>query len=111
MDAIGPDSLVIVHCTNPREKMWGVLLRLDPSGVVVRGMDLATVEDWLHQERTGAPSLIGPSTFFIPVHRVVRVDLDESGGVVASYGDRYLESCGSDVRTVLKGSPPSEGRG
>jgi hypothetical protein len=103
MDAIGAGSLVIVHCTNPREKMWGALLKLDPAGVVVRGMDLTTVEDWLRQERAEAPALIRPSTFFIPVHRVVRIDLDESGGVVTSYGDRYLEACGRDVRSALEG--------
>jgi hypothetical protein len=103
MDAIGPGSLVIVHCANPREKMWGVLLKLDSSGAVVRGMDLNTVEDWLHQERTDEPALIGPSTFFVPVHRVVRIDLDESGGVVESYGDRYTSACGGDARVALTG--------
>jgi hypothetical protein len=108
MDAIGPNSLVIVHCTNPREKMWGVLLKLDGSGAVVRGMDLNTVEDWLHQERTGEPPLIGPSTFFVPVHRVVRIDLDESGGVVESYGDRYEAACGRDVRVALTGPISTE---
>jgi hypothetical protein len=111
MDAIGPDSLVVVHCTGPREKVWGVLLRLDPAGVVVRGMDLNTVEDWLRQQRTGAPPLIGPSTFFIPVHRVVRIDLDESGGVVESYADRYRDACGHDVRSALAGPGADGDRG
>ena len=94
-------SLVIVHCTNPREKVWGLRLGLDGSGAVVRGMDLATVEDWLRQERAGDPALIGPSTFFIPVHRLVRIDLDESGVVVESYGDRYRQACGRPVEEAL----------
>ena len=109
MDAVGPDSLVILHCTNPREKMWGVLLKLDATGAVVRGMDLNTVEDWLRQERSGESALIGPSTFFIPVHRLVRIDLDESHGVLESYGDRYAAGCGRDVREALLDEPGREG--
>ena len=110
MEGIGANSLVIVHCTNPREKMWGVLLNLDATGAVVRGMDLNTVEDWLHQEKTGSPKLIRPSTFFVPVHRVVRIDLDESG-VVESYGDRYRTGSGGDVRLALQGAISDEGDG
>jgi len=60
MTGIDSGSLVIVHCTNPREKMWGVLLKLDAVGAVIRGMDLNTVEDWLHQEKAGGQALIGP---------------------------------------------------
>ena len=40
---IGEESLVIVHCGNPREKMWGVVVRLDAVGLVLRGLDLESV--------------------------------------------------------------------
>jgi hypothetical protein len=100
---IDAGSLVIVHCTNPREKLWGVLLRLDAAGAQVRGLDLASVEDWLRQERTDGPSLIAPSTCFVPAHRLLRIDLDESSGVFEGYGDRYAEACGRDVREALLG--------
>lgn len=103
MRGVDEGSLVIVHCRDPKEKMWGVLLRLDPVGLVLRGLDLASVEDWLRQERSGDASLIEPSTSFIPTHRLVRVDLDESGAAVASFGDRYAEACGRDVRDALLG--------
>jgi hypothetical protein len=108
MDGVGADSLVIVHCCNPREKMWGVVLRLDGTGVVVRGIDLASVEDWLRQERAGDETLIGPTTFFLPMHRVVRIDLDESTGVVESYADRFAAACGRDVREALAGTNGNE---
>ena len=94
-------SLVILHCGNPREKMWGILQRLDAVGAVVRGLDLDSVEDWLRQERAGGERLIGPSTFFIPMARVVRIDLDESSTGVQSYADRYHAACGGDVRDAL----------
>jgi hypothetical protein len=106
MAAIEPGDLVVVHCTNPREKMWGVLLRLDSVGVVVRGLDLASVEDWLRQQRTGGVAPIEPSTFFLPAHRLIRIDLDETGTLVSSYGDRYFSESGRDVREALLGGAP-----
>lgn len=104
MDGVGVDSLVIVHCCNPREKMWGAVVRLDATGVVLRGLDLESTEDWLRQERAGGDSLINPTTFFLPMHRVVRIDLDESTAVLQSYGDRFRAACGRDVREVLTGT-------
>jgi non-ribosomal peptide synthetase component F len=103
MEAIDAGALVIVHCREPKEKMWGVLLRLDAIGVVVRGLDLASVEDWLRQERAGDPALIGPSTVFLPTHRILRVDLDETGAAVQSCADRFAEACGRDAREALLG--------
>lgn len=96
-------SLVVIHCTNPREKHWGLLIRMDGLGVVLRGLDLESVEDWLAQERSGGDPLIAPSTFFVPTHRIVRLDLDESGPVVAGYGDRFSRECDRDVRRALIG--------
>jgi hypothetical protein len=103
MNGIESGALVIVHCSSPREKMWGVLVRLDAIGVVVRGMDLNSVEDWLLQERTNGDTLIGPSTYFLPTHRIQRIDLEESGGPVPTFAERYADSCGRDVREVLIG--------
>ncbi len=101
MDGIEEGSLVILHCGNPREKMWGLLVRLDGVGVVVRGLDLNSVEDWLRQEKIGSERMIGPTTFFLPMSRVLRIDLDESTTAVDSYGDRYRTACGREVRDAL----------
>ena len=101
---IGEGSLVIVHCGNPREKMWGAVVRLDGVGLVLRGMDLESVDDWMRQERAGSEKLIGPTTFFVPMHRVVRIDLDEGGSAVESYGDRVTAACGRDVLEALLGT-------
>lgn len=101
--SIDVGSLVVLHCANPKEKHWGLLINLDGLGAVVRGLDLASVEDWLAQERGGGDPLIAPSTFFIPTHRLIRVDLDETGPVVTGYGDRFFQECGRDVRQALLG--------
>ena len=94
-------SVVIVHLTNPREKLWGLLVRLDELGMVIRGLDLNSVEDWLRQERTAVERPLSPSTVFVPMRRVERACLDESAGVTRSYSDRYTEACGRDVRLAL----------
>ena len=108
MDGMGPGSIVIVNCSNPREKMWGCVVQLDLSGVVIRGLDLEAIEDWLRQERSGGDPLIGPSTFFVPMHRVLRIDLDESNTAVESFADRFEAACGRDVRDVLVGRGGSD---
>ncbi len=99
---VGEGELVVINCANPKEKMWGLVIALDSTGVTLRGLDLAAVEDWLLQERSGAERLIRPTVFFLPMHRVLRIDLDESGGAVQSYGQRYAEACGRDVREALE---------
>jgi len=103
MDGIAPGELVILHCCSPKEKIWGLLVRLDNVGVVVRGLDLNSVEDWLRQEVSGAPTLIAPSTQFVPIHRIERIFLDESSAAVPGYGDRYRTACGRDPREALAG--------
>ena len=81
--------------------MWGLLVRLDEVGVVIRGLDLDSVEDWLRQEKAGGERMIGPTTFFLPMSRVLRIDLDESTTAINSYGDRYRTACGREVREAL----------
>ena len=90
-----------MHCRDPKEKLWGLLQRLDGIGIALRGLDLGAVEDWLRQEAAGNERLLNPSTFFIPMHRVQRIDLDEPVGPIPAFADRYREASGVDVRQVL----------
>jgi hypothetical protein len=110
MDEFESGSLVIVHCTNPKEKFWGVLMRLDVVGATVRGLELNSVDDWLLQERTEANGLIRPFTFFVPLSRVLRIDLEERCGAVPSFAERYGDACGRDVRQALVGTEPAPRR-
>ena len=111
MTTIEPGSIVIVHCTAPREKLWGLLVRLDAVGAVIRGMELTSVEDWIRQQARGEVAAIGPATFLLPTHRLVRIDLDESAPLIDGYADRFRHACGRDVRTVLAGLQPISGDG
>ncbi|HHQ48991.1 MAG TPA: hypothetical protein ENK19_08940 [Acidobacteria bacterium] len=106
MESIEAGALVVLHCTAPREKLWGVLLRLDTVGAVLRGLDLASVEDWLRQLASEGEALLGPSTMFIPTHRLEKIALDESSGPFTSFGERFAASSGRNIRDVLLGGKP-----
>ena len=94
-------AIVIVHLVNPTEKLWGVLESLDATGVVLRGINLSSFDDWMLQAcRQGEPSL-GLSTTFAPMFRVERIFLDEQVGEVESYSQRFERSVGVTVEEFL----------
>jgi hypothetical protein len=100
-----PGAPVLLYLHSPREKVFGVLLSLDPAGVAVRGLDLVSLEDWVRQEARGeAPGLALASVFY-PMGRVERVERDETVGEIEGVADRYerltgrslLEAAGCDA--------------
>jgi hypothetical protein len=94
-------SLVLVSCTAPREKFWGVLIGLTPVGATIRGVPLEAFEDWLRQYATGGPTMIGAVTVFLPAHRLERIELDESSGPVEGLADRFRRVAQRDAREEL----------
>jgi len=98
---IEAEELVVVHCRNPRQRLWGVLLRLDAVGIMMRGLDINSVEDWLRQEIAGTERLVGPSTVLIPAHRIEQVSLDEASGGAPGIGERLKAACGADAHDRL----------
>lgn len=96
-------DMVTVHLGAPREKYWGVLVTLDAAGVTLRGVALDTYEDWLRQAASALPALLGAVTVFFPAHRIERVELDESTGVVEGLGARFRRVTGRDPVAVLNG--------
>ena len=94
-------STVVVYLQGPKEKVWGVLVSLNASGVVLRGIDLATFDDWMRQEARGDEELIGLTTIFYPMHRVIRLERDETVGPLTSYADRFACEVGRSVGAVL----------
>ena len=106
MVSMGPYGLaegttVVIYLQGPKEKVWGVLVSLTSSGVVLRGIDLATFDDWMRQEARGEEELIGLTTIFYPMHRVVRMERDETVGPLTSYADRFAREVGRSVGAVL----------
>ena len=96
-----PGSIVIAHLVNPTEKLWGLLEGLDASGVVLRGINISSFDDWMLQARRREEPALGLSTTFVPMFRVERIFLDEQVGEVESYSQRFERSVGLTVEEFL----------
>jgi hypothetical protein len=92
---------VVLSLQGPREKIWGILLSVGPAGISLRGIDLAAFDDWVRQEARGEESLIGLTTLFYPMHRVERLEGDETVGPLVSYCERFALEVGRPVLEAL----------
>lgn len=96
-----PHSIVIVSLHSPKEKVWGELLAINPSGITLRGIDLNSFDHFIRQmnepdgERTGFP------TVFFPMHRVERVALDEPSGSIPSMNELFTRKLGRSLKEYL----------
>jgi hypothetical protein len=91
-----PGTPVLLYLHSPREKVFGVLVSLEPAGIAVRGIELAAFEDWLRQEARGEKGL-GPATVFYPMNRIERVEQDEPVGDLESFAQRFRRETGRSV--------------
>jgi len=107
---IRPGSLVIVHLINPTEKFWGILQDLGVAGVMLRGINVSSFDDWMAQASRRGDQTLGLSTMFVPLFRVERLFLDEAVGEVESYRQRFQQRVGMNVERYL-GLHAEEGEG
>ncbi len=91
-----PGTPVLVYLHSPREKVFGVLVSVDPAGVALRGIQLGAFEDWLRQVARGEEGL-GPVTVFYPMNRVERVEKDETLGALEGFAARFRRETGRSV--------------
>ena len=101
-DEFAPGACVLAYLAEPQEKLWGVLRRLDPAGVVVHAIDLASFDDWLAQVERGEEGF-APSTLFVPMRRVEKLLLDRPSGPLPSLEERFRRRTGRQVQEVLGG--------
>jgi hypothetical protein len=94
--AFAAGAPVLVYLHTPREKVFGVLLALQPAGIVVRGIDLATFEDFVRQEARRESGL-GLVTLFYPMSRVERMERDETVGSIEGIADRFRRETGRSI--------------
>ncbi len=95
------NAIVIVSLSSPKEKIWGQLLALNSAGVTVRGIDLASFDDFLRQLLDHEEATVGLATVFYPMHRVERIAQDEPSGSIPSLADRFRAKIGLTVREYL----------
>ena len=101
-----PGTPVLLYLHSPREKVFGVLVSLQPGGVAVRGIELAAFEDWLRQEARGEKGL-GLVTLFYPMNRIERVEKDETVSGLEGIADRFRRETG---RSILEAAGVSSRR-
>jgi methylmalonyl-CoA epimerase len=94
-------SVVLLYLRDPQEKLWGLLRRLDSSGVVIEGIDLASFDDWISQVEKDEDSVVGPSVLFLPMARLEKVMLDRPSGNIPSLAERFERRTGRKVTEVL----------
>ena len=95
-------SIVIVNLQNPKEKIIGKLVTISPSGLVVKGLDVNSFNDWMNQFTQNHSSFtIYPTTIFFPMHRVVSCYLDEDMGEVLSFSSQFKARTQKEIHQVL----------
>jgi hypothetical protein len=92
-------STVLLTLHSPREKFFGVLVKLAAAGVELRGIPLESLDDLARQLRAGERA--GASTLFFPMHRVERIELDAPAGELPSLGESFAAKAGRAVQEVF----------
>jgi methylmalonyl-CoA/ethylmalonyl-CoA epimerase len=96
-----PGTPVLAYLRDPREKLWGVLRRLDAAGVALEGLDVASFDDWAAQVERGGAGAVGPSLFFLPMARVEKLIADRPSGDLPSMAERFRRRTGKSVLEAL----------
>jgi len=95
------NSIVIVSLAAPKEKVWGQLVAIGPSGATVRGIDLGSFDDFIRQILDHEEATVGLATVFYPMHRIERIALDEPSGSIPSLEERFRQKVGMTVQEYL----------
>lgn len=101
---LAPGAVVVAHLVHPTEKLWGELLELAPTGVILRALNLESLEEWSAELAKGEPPGSGPVVTFVPMHRVERLFLDEQAGAVESHSQRLARRVGRPALDLLRGT-------
>jgi hypothetical protein len=91
-------AVVLVTLNTPREKYWGTVIDISPSGIAMRGIDLNSFEDFARLIKAGENAT--PASVFFPMHRVERIELDTRNGDIPSLSERFENRTGREFTTV-----------
>jgi hypothetical protein len=94
-------SIVIVSLHTPKEKIWGELLAINPSGITVRGIDINSFDHFIRQINEPDGERMGLPTIFFPMNRLERVALDERSGSIPSMDELFARKIGRSLTDYL----------
>jgi hypothetical protein len=95
------DSIVIISLHSPKEKIWGILLDINPSGVTIRGIDLNSFDHFVSQINQLDAERVGLPTVFFPMTRIERISLDEPSGSIPSMAEIFERKIGRTLTDYL----------
>lgn len=95
------NSIVVVSLHTPKEKVWGILLSMNPSGITIRGIDLNSFDHFVRQVNEPENERIGLPTVFFPMNRIERISLDESSGSIPSMAEVFQRKSGRSLSEYL----------
>jgi hypothetical protein len=98
---VKPDSIVIISLHSPKEKIWGILLDINPSGVTIRGIDLNSFDHFVSQINQLDAERVGLPTVFFPMTRIERISLDEPSGSIPSMAEIFERKIGRTLTDYL----------
>ena len=101
-------TCVILTLSNPREQIFGMLLDLGSSGILVRGLSVSSVDDWLRQidgSREAPEGAQGLSTMFYPMHRIEKMALDEASYGAQPIHERFAVRTGLSFTQFIRDEP------
>jgi hypothetical protein len=101
MKGFDKQDVVILYLREPKERIWGVLLALEQTGLTLRGLPIDSFDDWVREISDGAEQTIDLTTNFFPMYRIERMIMDESVGAIPSLAKRFEEKFGADVIDFL----------
>ncbi len=106
-----PGSVVIVYLRDPRERVCGILATLGTEGVAIRGLDLASFDDWLRGIGQDEAGCIVTSPLFYPMGRVERILGDEDAPGVPGLDTRCRERTGRSMAENVFAEAAAAARG
>lgn len=95
-------TIAIVNLQNPREKVIGIIHEIVSSGIIIRGIDVNSFQDWTAEvARDATAKVICPTTMFFPMHRVIRTYKDEDMGDIPSFSTQFFKRTGLPMKDLL----------
>ncbi|RMG43290.1 MAG: methylmalonyl-CoA epimerase [Acidobacteria bacterium] len=98
LPAVAVGDVVVACLKEPRERLLGILCRLDETGVVLDAIPVDAWEDWVAQWRRGGNGPLAPTLQFVPMGRLERLLADRDQPALGSFERRFRERTGRSLR-------------
>ena len=95
-----PGQFILLHLTDPSERLWGRLERLSDAGIMMRGFSIDQIELFKYQFKEDDRRVFPQSSFY-PMRRVLKVDMDEAIGDIPSVIQSIKKITGLDEKTLM----------